>query len=91
MGEDHLRLIEHRRPAAATILAGVLQEATSFERERMNELIISQHGDDIDSLKEKIEEKNEEISRLHKAMKELEDKNKKLGIALAKDSTEYRG
>ena len=80
MGEDHLRLIEHRRPTTAIL--SVVQGPTSFEREQINELIISQHGDEIESLKEKIEEKNEEISRLHKAMKELEDKNKRLDIAL---------
>lgn len=32
----------------------------------------------IDSLREKIEEKDEEISRLQMALKDLEDKNKKL-------------
>ena len=80
MGEDHLRLIEHRRPTTAIL--SVVQGLTSFEREQINELIISQHSDEIESLKEKIEEKNEEISRLHKAMKELEDKNKRLDIAL---------
>lgn len=36
----------------------------------------------IDSLREKIEEKDEEISRLQMALKDLEDKNKKLEIAL---------
>lgn len=81
MSEDHLRQIEHRGRTATAIL-GVIQETSQFERERINEIIISQHTGDIESLKEKIEEKNEEISRLHKAMKDLEDKNKKLDIAL---------
>ena len=36
----------------------------------------------IVSLKEKIEAKDEEIMRLHEALKDLEDKNKKLEIAL---------
>lgn len=81
MSEDHLRQIEHRGRTATAILS-VVQEASQFERERITELMIGQHTDDIESLKEKIEEKNEEISRLHKAMKDLEDKNKKLDIAL---------
>ena len=81
MGEDHLRWVEHRGRPTTAILS-VVQETSSFERERINEVIIGQHGDEIESLKEKIEEKNEEISRLHKAMKDLEDKNKKLDIAL---------
>lgn len=81
MGEDHLRLIEHRGRPTAAILS-VVHETTSFEQDRINELLISQHGEEIGALKHKIEEKNEEISRLHKAMKDLEDKNKKLDIAL---------
>ena len=83
MSDDHFRQIEHRsRPATAILGVSVVQEATSFERERINEIMIGQHGEEIESLKEKIEEKNEEISRLHKAMRDLEDKNKKLDIAL---------
>ena len=81
MSEDHLRQVEHRGRTATAILS-VVQEASQFERERITELMIGQHTDDIESLREKIEEKNEEISRLHKAMKDLEDKNKKLDIAL---------
>ena len=81
MNEDHLRQIEHRGRTATAILS-VVEEASQFERERITELMIGQHTDDIESLREKIEEKNEEISRLHKAMKDLEDKNKRLDIAL---------
>ena len=81
MGEDHIRQIEHRGRTATAILSFV-QEASQFERERITELMVGQHSDEIDSLKEKIEEKNDEISRLHKAMKDLEDKNKKLDVAL---------
>ncbi|KAL9955728.1 hypothetical protein ACROYT_G037095 [Oculina patagonica] len=81
MSEEHLRQIEHRSRPTTAILS-VVQEASPYERERYTELMIGQHTDDIESLREKIEEKNEEISRLHKAMKDLEDKNKKLDIAL---------
>ena len=81
MGEDHFRQIEHRGRTATAILR-VVQEASQFERERITELMLGQHSEEIVSLKEKIEEKNEEISRLHKAMKDLEDKNKKLDVAL---------
>ena len=81
MGEDHFRQIEHRGRTATAILS-VVREASQVERERSTELMVDQHGDEIESLKEKIEEKNEEISRLHKAMKDLEDKNKKLDVAL---------
>ena len=81
MSEDHLRQIENRG-RTATAFFGLVHETSQAERERMNEIIINQHGGEIDSLKEKIEEKNEEILRLHKAIKVLEDKNKKLDIAL---------
>ena len=81
MGEDHFRQVENRGRTATAILS-VVQEASQFERERITELIVGQHSDEIGSLKEKLEEKNEEISRLHKAMKDLEDKNKKLDVAL---------
>lgn len=80
MSEDHLRQIENRGRTATAFFG--LVETSQAERERLNEIIISQHGGEIDSLKEKIEEKNEEILRLHKAIKVLEDKNKKLDIAL---------
>ncbi|XP_073245783.1 uncharacterized protein [Porites lutea] len=82
MGEDHFRQMDHHlaRPEAAIL--SVVRTTTTFEQENINELMIGQHGEQIKSLKEKIEEKNEEISRLEKAMKELEDKNKKLDIAL---------
>ena len=80
MSEDHLRQIENRGRTATAFFG--LVETSQAERERLNEIIISQHSGEIDSLKEKIEEKNEEILRLHKAIKVLEDKNKKLDIAL---------
>jgi len=79
MGEDHYRQIEHR---GRTTTAIVVQEASQFERERITEFIVGQHSEEIESLKEKTNEKNEEISRLHKATKDLEDKNKKLDVAL---------
>lgn len=81
MGEDHFRQIDHFSRPEATIF-GVVRTTATFEQDNINELMIGQHGEQIKSLKEKIEEKNEEISRLEKAMKELEDKNKKLDIAL---------
>lgn len=81
MSDDHLRQIENRG-RTATAIFGLVHETSQFERERINEFIINQHGGEIDSLKEKIEEKNEEILHLHKAIKDLEDKNKKLDIAL---------
>ncbi|KAJ7384381.1 hypothetical protein OS493_021788 [Desmophyllum pertusum] len=77
MSEDHLRQIEHR--GRATAILSVVQDASPFDRESY---MIDQHSGDIESLKEKIEEKNEEISRIHKARKDLEDKNQKLDIAL---------
>ena len=81
MGEEHLRQVEHRGRPATAILSFV-REATALEQESINEIMIGQHGEEIESLKEKIKEKNDEISRLERAMKELEDKNKKLDIAL---------
>ena len=81
MGEDHYKQIEHR-VRTATAIFGVVQEAPPFERERITELMVGQNSEEIVSLKGKIDEKNEEISRLNKAMKVLEDKNKKLDVAL---------
>lgn len=82
MGEDHFRQMDHHlaRPEAAIL--SIVRATTTFQQENINELMIGQHGEQMKSLKEKIEEKNEEILRLEKAMKELEDKNKKLDIAL---------
>lgn len=76
-----MRQIENRG-RTATAIFGLVHETSQFERDRINEFIINHHGGEIDSLKEKIEEKNEEILHLHKAIKDLEDKNKKLDIAL---------
>ena len=67
MSEDHSRQIENRAPTA-TAFFGLVHETSQVERERMNEIITTHLCDDIDSLKEKIEEKNEEILRLHKAL-----------------------
>ena len=81
MGEDHFRQIEHRGRAATAILSFV-QEASQFERERITELMVGQHSEEIESPKEKNEEKNEEMSHLLKVMKDLQDKNKKLDVVL---------
>ena len=81
MGEDHFRQIEHRGRAATAILSFV-QEASQFERERMTEFLVDQNSEEIESLKKKIDKKNEEISLLHQAIKDLEDKNKRLEVAL---------
>jgi len=81
MGEDHFRQIEHRGRTATAILS-VVQEASQSERQRITEFMVGQNSEEIESLKAKIEEKNEEISRLHNAMKDLQDKNKKLDVAL---------
>lgn len=80
MGEDHFRQIEHR--GGATAILSVVQEASPFERERITGLMVGQNSEEIESLKEKLAEKNEEISRLNKAIIDLEDKNKKLDVAL---------
>lgn len=53
-----------------------LVQETSFQQETVMGIT------NIDSLREKIEEKDEEISRLQMALKDLQDKNKKLEIAL---------
>ena len=81
MGEDQFRQVEHRGRTVKAIF-GVVQDASQFERERITEIVVGQNSEEIESLKEKIVEKNEEISRLCKAIKDLEDKNKKLDIAL---------
>ena len=52
MSEDHFRQTEHRGRTATAILS-VVQEASQFERERITELMLGQHGEEIESLKEK--------------------------------------
>ena len=81
MGEDQFRQVENRA-RTATAIFGVVQDSSPFERERITEIVVGQNSEEIESLKQKVVEKNEEISRLCKAMKDLEDKNKKLDIAL---------
>ena len=49
MGEDHFRQIEHRGRTATAILS-VVREASQVERERSTELMVDQHGDEIEFL-----------------------------------------
>ena len=71
MDEDQLNLTEHDSLTGTSFYL-------SFERKIINQEI----NNHIESLKAKIEEKNEEISSLQKKLRDLEDKNKKLDIAL---------
>jgi len=59
-------------------------------RARMNELVFSQHIEDIESLKKQIDEKNKEITELKKAMEKLEEQNQELTVELRSRNEEIK-
>ena len=75
MGEDHFRQIDYFGPSTPAVQDK--QEASPFQRERITELSTQQRNRVFEA---KIEQ-NEKILRLHKAMKDLEDRNKNLDVA----------
>jgi len=53
-----------------------LRREVHRERARVNEVVVSQNTEDIESLKKQIDEKNKEITVLQKAMKNSKSKTK---------------
>lgn len=89
--EEQFRQIgEDLDPMAAALVNVTLRREVHQERARMNELVFSQHTDDIESLKKQIDEKNKEITDLQKAMVNLEEQNQELTVELKSRNEEIK-
>ena len=60
------------------------------ERARINEMVVIQHTEDIESLKKQIDEKNKEIDELRKSMDSLVEQNQELSVALKSRNEEIK-
>lgn len=60
------------------------------ERARINDVVVSQHSEDIESLKKHIDEKNKEITDLREAVETLEEQNQELTVALKSRNEEIK-
>ena len=60
------------------------------ERARINEMVVVQHTEDIESLKKQIDEKNKEIDELRKSMDSLVEQNQELSVALNSRNEEIK-
>ena len=60
------------------------------ERARVNEAVVSQHTEDIESLKKQIDEKNKEMTELQRAMEKLEEQNQELTVELKSRNEEIK-
>ena len=92
IAEDQFRQnMEEFNPMAALLGMDVtLRREVHQERARINELIVNQHNEDIESLKKQIDEKNKEIDDLRKAMDALEEQNQELSVALKSRNEEIK-
>ena len=91
--EEQFRQIGEDFDPMAAALFGVnmtLRREVHQERARMNELVFSQHTEDIESLKKQIDEKNKEITDLQKAMENLEEQNQELTVELKSRNEEIK-
>ena len=69
--EQFRQLSEDVDPMAALLGMNVTVRREVYqERARMNEIVMGQHGEDIESLKRQIDEKNREIVDLQKAVEQ---------------------
>jgi len=92
IAEDQFRQnMEEFKPMAALVGMDVtLRREVHQERARINELIVNQHNEDIESLKKQIDEKNKEIVDLRKAMDAMEEQNQELNVALKSRNEEIK-
>lgn len=90
--EQFRQLSEDVDPMAAALLGMnvTFRREIYQERARMNEIAVSQHGEDIESLKKQIDEKNREIADLQKAVETLEEQNQELTVALKSRNEEIK-
>ena len=79
-------------PMAAALLGMnvTLRREVHQERVRMNEAVVSQHTEDIESLKKQIDDKNKEITELRKDMESLVEQNQELTVALKSRNEEIK-
>lgn len=89
--EPFRQISEDLDPMAALLGMNVtLRREVYQDRARMNEMVVSQHSEDIESLKKQIDEKNKEIVDLRKAMETLEEQNQELTVALKSRNEEIK-
>lgn len=90
--EEQFRQIgEDFDPMAALLGMNVtLRREVHQERARVNEVVVSQHTEDIESLKKQIDEKNKEITDLQTAMEKLEEQNQELTVELKSRNEEIK-
>ena len=81
-------------PMAAAALLGMnvtVRREVHQERARIYEFLVSQHSEEIDSLKKQVDEKDKEIVNLRKAVETLEEQNQELTVALKSRNEEIKG
>jgi len=92
--EEQIRQISEDAvdPMAAALLGMnvTLRREVYQERARMNEILVSQHSEEIESLKKQVDEKNKEIVDLRKALETLEEQNQELTVALKSRNEEIK-
>lgn len=89
--EQFRQISEDLDPMAALLGMNVTVRREVYQdRARMNEMVVSQHSEDIESLKKQIDEKNKEIVDLRKAMETLEEQNQELTVALKSRNEEIK-
>ncbi|XP_078349166.1 uncharacterized protein LOC144634088 [Oculina patagonica] len=80
-------------PMAAAALLGMnvtLRREVYQDRARMNEAVVSQHTEDIESLKKQIDDRNKEIRELTKTVEILEEQNQELKVELKSRNDEIK-
>ena len=93
IAEEQIRQIsEDVDPMAAALLRMnvTLRREVFQERARMNDMLVGQHSEEIDSLKKQVDEKNKEIVDLRKALETLEEQNQELTVALKSRNEEIK-
>ena len=91
--EEQIRQISEDVDPMAAALLGInvtLRREVYQERARMNEILVSQHSEEIESLKKQVDEKNKEIVDLRKALETLEEQNQELTVALKSRNEEIK-
>ncbi|XP_022797837.1 cilia- and flagella-associated protein 58-like [Stylophora pistillata] len=94
MMDEQLRQIapsEDFDPMAALLGMNVtLKREVYQERARINEVVVSQHTEDIEALKKQIDEKNKVIDELRKSVEGLEEQNQELNVELKSRNEEIK-
>ena len=91
--EEQVRQIGEDFDPMAAALFGMnmtLRREVHQDRLRVNEVVVSQHTEDIESLKKQIDEKNKEMTELQRAMEKLEEQNQELTVELKSRNEEIK-